>query len=103
MRLLRCARFVALLVAAALTSPFAQAQGQLNLYCSSPNTAWCQGMAVGFERATGTHVAVVQKATGESVGVAPSTTGEQRASPSGGIPPDESARPCPPTRRQFGE
>jgi iron(III) transport system substrate-binding protein len=41
------------------------AQGQLNLYCSSPNTAWCQGMAVGFEKATGTHVAVVQKATGE--------------------------------------
>ena len=41
------------------------AQGQLNLYCSSPNTAWCQGMAVGFEKATGTRVAVVQKATGE--------------------------------------
>ena len=34
------------------------AQGQLNLYCSSPNTAWCQGMAVGFEKATGTKVAV---------------------------------------------
>ena len=43
----------------------AWAQGHLNLYCSSPNTAWCQGMAVGFERATGTRVAVVQKATGE--------------------------------------
>lgn len=43
----------------------AGAQGQLNLYCSSPNTAWCQGMAVGFEKATGTRVAVVQKATGE--------------------------------------
>jgi iron(III) transport system substrate-binding protein len=41
------------------------AQGQLNLYCSSPNTAWCQGMAIGFEKATGTRVAVVQKATGE--------------------------------------
>src|SRR5262245_8435312 len=38
---------------------------QLNLYCSSPNTAWCQGMAVGFERAAGIRVAVVQKATGE--------------------------------------
>ena len=37
----------------------------LNLYCSSPNTAWCQGMAVGFEKATGVKVAVVQKATGE--------------------------------------
>ncbi|HKP65555.1 MAG TPA: iron ABC transporter substrate-binding protein, partial [Casimicrobiaceae bacterium] len=43
----------------------ATAQGQLNLYCSSPNTAWCQGMAVGFEKATGTRVSVVQKATGE--------------------------------------
>lgn len=41
------------------------AQGQLNLYCSSPNTAWCQGVAVGFEKAAGTRVAVVQKATGE--------------------------------------
>ena len=35
------------------------------MYCSSPNTAWCQGMAVGFERATGVKVAVTQKATGE--------------------------------------
>ena len=41
------------------------AHAQLNLYCSSPNTAWCQGMAVGFEKATGTKVSVVQKATGE--------------------------------------
>jgi iron(III) transport system substrate-binding protein len=41
------------------------AYAQLNMYCSSPNTAWCQGMAVGFERATGTKVSVVQKATGE--------------------------------------
>ena len=38
---------------------------QLNLYCSSPNTAWCQGMAVEFEKAAGVKVAVVQKATGE--------------------------------------
>jgi iron(III) transport system substrate-binding protein len=43
----------------------AGATAQLNLYCSSPNTAWCQGMAVGFEKATGVKVAVVQKATGE--------------------------------------
>lgn len=43
----------------------ALAQAQLNMYCSSPNTAWCQGMAVGFEKATGTKVSVVQKATGE--------------------------------------
>jgi iron(III) transport system substrate-binding protein len=54
------------LAALALCVPLvAAAQGQLNLYCSSPNTAWCQGMAVGFEKATGTRVSVVQKATGE--------------------------------------
>jgi iron(III) transport system substrate-binding protein len=55
-----------LVLAVALLMPLAAgAQGRLNLYCSSPNTAWCQGMAVGFEKATGTRVAVVQKATGE--------------------------------------
>ena len=48
-----------------LVAPVSFAQGQLNLYCSSPNTAWCQGMANGFEKATGTRVAVLQKATGE--------------------------------------
>ena len=54
------------LAALTLCAPLvAAAQGQLNLYCSSPNTAWCQGMAVGFEKATGTRVSVVQKATGE--------------------------------------
>ncbi|MGI8894743.1 MAG: ABC transporter substrate-binding protein [Casimicrobiaceae bacterium] len=58
-------RVCLLVVATALAPAFAQAQGQLNLYCSSPNTAWCQGMAVGFEKATGTRVAVIQKATGE--------------------------------------
>lgn len=52
------------LVAALVAMP-ALAQGQLNLYCSSPNTAWCQGMANGFERLSGTKVAVIQKATGE--------------------------------------
>ncbi len=41
------------------------AQTTINLYCSSPNTAWCQGMAVGFEKTEGVHVAVIQKATGE--------------------------------------
>src|SRR5438270_12957209 len=51
--------------AALALAPLAVAQGQLNLYCSSPTTAWCQGMAVGFEKATGVKVAVVQKATGE--------------------------------------
>jgi iron(III) transport system substrate-binding protein len=59
-------RFRLWLFAVALCAPLvAGAQGQLNLYCSSPNTAWCQGMAVGFEKVTGTRVAVVQKATGE--------------------------------------
>ena len=53
-----------LLALLALAAP-TNAQGQLNLYCSSPNTAWCQGLAVGFEKATGTRVAVIQKATGE--------------------------------------
>ena len=51
-------------LAAAPIAP-AAAQGSLNMYCSSPNTAWCQGMAVGFEKAAGTKVRVVQKATGE--------------------------------------
>lgn len=55
-------RLVAL-IAGVLLAPLAHAQ--LNLYCSSPNTAWCQGMAIGFEKATGTRVAVIQKATGE--------------------------------------
>jgi iron(III) transport system substrate-binding protein len=58
---------LAVVVLCVLGSPAqpVQAQGQLNLYCSSPNTAWCQGLAVGFEKATGTRVAVIQKATGE--------------------------------------
>lgn len=55
-------RLISALVFAGLP---ALAHAQLNMYCSSPNTAWCQGMAVGFEKATGTKVAVVQKATGE--------------------------------------
>lgn len=58
-------RRLALAALVAAISPVALAQGSLNLYCSSPNTAWCQGMAVGFEKATGTKVAVIQKATGE--------------------------------------
>ena len=58
-------RRLALAALAAVLSPVALAQGSLNLYCSSPNTAWCQGMAIGFEKVTGTKVAVVQKATGE--------------------------------------
>jgi iron(III) transport system substrate-binding protein len=59
----------------------ALAQGQLNLYCSSPNTAWCQGMAVGFEKATGTRVAVIQKATGELL----ATIKAERDNPKGDV------------------
>ena len=59
----------------------ALAQGSLNLYCSSPNTAWCQGMANGFEKATGTKVAVVQKATGEML----AQIKAERANPKGDI------------------
>jgi len=49
----------------ALLSAAAAAQGSLAMYCSSPSTAWCQGMAIGFEKATGVKVTVTQKATGE--------------------------------------
>jgi len=59
----------------------ALAQAQLNMYCSSPNTAWCQGMAVGFEKATGTKVSVVQKATGEML----AQIKAERANPKGDI------------------
>jgi iron(III) transport system substrate-binding protein len=62
-------------------APAAFAQGTLNLYCSSPNTAWCQGMAVGFEKATGTKVAVVQKATGEML----AQIKAERANPKGDV------------------
>jgi iron(III) transport system substrate-binding protein len=56
---------IPMLLALALLLVPSLAWAQLNLYCSSPNTAWCQGMAIGFEKATGTHVSVIQKATGE--------------------------------------
>lgn len=58
-------RIVQVVAVALLAGVPALAGAQLNLYCSSPNTAWCQGMAVGFEKSTGTKVAVIQKATGE--------------------------------------
>jgi iron(III) transport system substrate-binding protein len=64
----------------ALAAP-ALAHAQLNMYCSSPNTAWCQGMAVGFEKATGTKVAVIQKATGEML----AQVKAERANPKGDI------------------
>ena len=69
--------FAAMLAAAAPAS----AQGTLNLYCSSPNTAWCQGMAVGFEKATGIKVAVAQKATGEML----AQVKAERANPKGDV------------------
>jgi len=71
----------ALSVAALLTAVAADAQGTLNLYCSSPNTSWCQGMAVGFEKATGTRVAVIQKATGEML----AQVKAERANPKGDV------------------
>ena len=55
--------------------------GQLNLYCSSPNTSWCQGMAVGFEKAAGVKVAVIQKATGEML----AQVKAEKANPKGDI------------------
>ncbi len=67
-----------LLALAAL--PFGAA-AQLNMYCSSPNTAWCQGMAVGFEKASGIKVLVVQKATGEML----AQVKAERANPKGDI------------------
>jgi iron(III) transport system substrate-binding protein len=75
--MIRLLPMLSLLVLPAL----AQAQAQLNMYCSSPNTAWCQGMAVGFEKATGTKVAVVQKATGEML----AQIKAERANPKGDI------------------
>ncbi len=67
---------------AAIAGIFAlPAAAQLNLYCSSPNTAWCQGMAIGFEKATGIQDAVVQKATGEML----AQVKAEKANPKGDI------------------
>jgi iron(III) transport system substrate-binding protein len=57
-------RFAAVL-AAALSITAASAQGTLSIYCSSPNTSWCQAMAIGFQKAKGIEATVIQKATGE--------------------------------------
>src|SRR5262249_20037974 len=70
-----------LLLAVAFAPLASFPQGPLNLYCNSPNTAWVHGMAVGFERATGTKVAVIQKATGEML----AQIKAERASPRGDI------------------
>jgi iron(III) transport system substrate-binding protein len=66
---------------AALSLVTALAHAQLNVYCSSPNSSWCQAMAVGFEKATGTRVSVVQKATGEML----AQIKAERANPKGDI------------------
>jgi len=71
----------AILIALAVAVVPSLAQAQLNLYCSSPNTAWCQGMANGFEKATGTQVSVIQKATGEMF----AQIKAERANPKGDI------------------
>ena len=73
------ASFLIVLLAASIVP--AWAQGALNLYCSSPNTAWCQGMAIGFEKATGTRVSVIQKATGEML----AQVKAERANPKGDV------------------
>ncbi len=70
---------IAVAATALLAAPPAAAQ--LNMYCSSPNTAWCQGMAIGFEKAAGIKVAVVQKATGEML----AQVKAERANPKGDI------------------
>src|SRR6185369_14953031 len=74
-------RFIPALAAAIALFVAVPASAQLNLYCSSPNTAWCQGMANGFEKATGTKVAVVQKATGEML----AQVKAERANPKGDV------------------
>jgi len=71
---------LALVLALAFAGP-AHAQGTLNLYCSSPNTAWCQGMAVGFEKESGVKVSVIQKATGEML----AQVKAERANPKGDV------------------
>ena len=62
---MKCRGPTPILLALALFVAPSLSQAQLNLYCSSPNTAWCQGMAIGFEKASGIPVSVIQKATGE--------------------------------------
>jgi iron(III) transport system substrate-binding protein len=74
-------RMLTTVVAASTLAAAGAAIAELNLYCSSPNTAWCQGMAVGFERATGTKVAVIQKATGEML----AQVKAERANPKGDV------------------
>ena len=61
-------RISALLAAAALSifAQGAQAQSQLNLYCSV-QVEWCQAIATNFQKATGITVNMTQKGSGESL------------------------------------
>ena len=53
------------LIAMAWAAP-AQAQGQLNLYCSV-QVEWCQAIATNFQRDTGVTVNMTQKGSGETL------------------------------------
>ena len=53
-------------VSAAIFTGSAQAQGQLNLYCSV-QVEWCQAIATNFQRDTGITVNMTQKGSGESL------------------------------------
>ncbi len=53
-------------IAAAVFTGSAQAQGQLNLYCSV-QVEWCQAIATNFQRDTGVTVNMTQKGSGESL------------------------------------
>jgi iron(III) transport system substrate-binding protein len=64
-RPLTSARLVAALAATLWVGAASAQSNTLAIYCSSPNTTWCQAMANGFEKATGIKSTVVQKATGE--------------------------------------
>lgn len=53
-------------LAVVAVSGTAQAQGQLNLYCSV-QVEWCQAMATAFQRETGITVNMTQKGSGETL------------------------------------
>jgi iron(III) transport system substrate-binding protein len=52
--------------AGGLAGGAAQAQGQMNLYCSV-QVEWCQAMATNFQRDTGITVNMTQKGSGETL------------------------------------
>jgi iron(III) transport system substrate-binding protein len=55
-----------MLLATVAAASSAQAQGQLNLYCSV-QVEWCQAIATGFQRDTGITVNMTQKGSGETL------------------------------------